>query len=44
MPYYSGSINAFGKIVKSEGYVGLYRGIIPNVLGSGTSWGSYFLM
>ena len=30
-------------IVKSEGYRGLYRGVTPNVLTAGSSWGSYFL-
>ena len=30
-------------IVKSEGLRGLYRGVTPNVLTAGSSWGSYFL-
>ena len=30
-------------IVRSEGVRGLYRGVTPNVLTAGSSWGSYFL-
>lgn len=43
-PHYTGSIDAVRKIVKSEGVSGLYRGVVPNVLGSGASWGFYFLL
>ncbi|XP_008202006.1 mitochondrial folate transporter/carrier [Nasonia vitripennis] len=43
-PQYSGPINAFGKIVKNEGFVGLYRGIVPNIIGAGAAWGSYFFL
>ncbi|KAI4475458.1 hypothetical protein M0802_015147, partial [Mischocyttarus mexicanus] len=42
VPQYSGIIDAFRQIVKSEGIRGFYRGVTPNVLGSGCSWGLYF--
>lgn len=42
-PRYSGITNAFVTILKQEGITGLYRGVVPNVLGAGSSWGLYFL-
>ncbi|XP_011879865.1 PREDICTED: mitochondrial folate transporter/carrier [Vollenhovia emeryi] len=41
-PRYNGLKNALAQIVKTEGVRGLYRGVTPNVLGSGSSWGFYF--
>ncbi|XP_012534626.1 mitochondrial folate transporter/carrier [Monomorium pharaonis] len=41
-PQYNGLRNAITQIVKTEGVRGLYRGVTPNVLGSGSSWGFYF--
>ncbi|XP_018398406.1 PREDICTED: mitochondrial folate transporter/carrier [Cyphomyrmex costatus] len=41
-PRYHGLKNAIAQIVKTEGVRGLYRGVTPNVLGSGSSWGFYF--
>ncbi|GAB1859651.1 Mitochondrial folate transporter/carrier [Camponotus japonicus] len=41
-PRYNGLTNAMVQIVKTEGVRGLYRGVTPNVLGSGSSWGFYF--
>ncbi|XP_043284563.1 mitochondrial folate transporter/carrier [Venturia canescens] len=41
-PKYTGLRNAMTEIIKVEGLRGLYRGVIPNVLGSGCSWGLYF--
>ena len=35
--------NAMTTIVRSEGVRGLYRGVAPNVVTAGSSWGSYFL-
>ena len=35
--------NAMTTIVRSEGVRGLYRGVTPNVVTAGSSWGSYFL-
>ncbi|XP_058804869.1 mitochondrial folate transporter/carrier isoform X2 [Phymastichus coffea] len=43
IPSYNGSVNAFMKIIKTEGCRGLYRGMMPNVIGSASSWGTYFL-
>ncbi|XP_008544650.1 mitochondrial folate transporter/carrier [Microplitis demolitor] len=43
-PNYTGLRNAISEIVKSEGFRGLYRGVSPNVLGSGASWGIYFFI
>ncbi|XP_070172570.1 solute carrier family 25 member 32 [Polyergus mexicanus] len=41
-PRYNGLRSAMVQIVKTEGVRGLYRGVTPNVLGSGSSWGFYF--
>ncbi|XP_029155340.1 mitochondrial folate transporter/carrier [Nylanderia fulva] len=41
-PRYNGLRNALAQIVKTEGVRGLYRGVTPNILGSGSSWGFYF--
>ncbi|XP_018352503.1 PREDICTED: mitochondrial folate transporter/carrier [Trachymyrmex septentrionalis] len=41
-PRYHGLRNAIAQIIKTEGVRGLYRGVTPNVLGSGSSWGFYF--
>ncbi|XP_019869473.1 mitochondrial folate transporter/carrier isoform X1 [Aethina tumida] len=43
LPQYSSLTSAFYTIVKQEGVKGLYRGVTPNVWGSGSSWGFYFL-
>lgn len=42
-PKYSGLKSAVQGIIKTEGFRGLYRGVLPNVIGSGGSWGFYFL-
>ncbi|KAK9306586.1 hypothetical protein QLX08_002777 [Tetragonisca angustula] len=41
-PQYSSLKSAVVQIVRSEGVKGLYRGVTPNVLGSGGAWGLYF--
>ncbi|XP_046741845.1 mitochondrial folate transporter/carrier [Diprion similis] len=41
-PQYSGLRGAFVEIHRTEGLRGLYRGVVPNILGSGSSWGFYF--
>ncbi|XP_044001194.1 mitochondrial folate transporter/carrier isoform X2 [Aphidius gifuensis] len=41
-PQYSSLTNAVKDIVRTEGIRGLYRGVVTNVLGSGSSWGFYF--
>ncbi|XP_077283134.1 solute carrier family 25 member 32 [Arctopsyche grandis] len=43
IPKYDGLRNAFSTIFKTEGVRGLYRGVTPNVWGSGSAWGFYFL-
>lgn len=42
-PRYSSIANAFVTILRQEGPRGLYRGVVPNVVGAGSSWGLYFL-
>ena len=44
VPRYDGLGSAFVTIVKKEGVRGLYRGVTPNVWGSGSAWGFYFLL
>ncbi|KAH0951651.1 hypothetical protein HN011_011232 [Eciton burchellii] len=41
-PRYNGLRSALVEIAKTEGLRGLYRGVTPNILGSGSSWGFYF--
>lgn len=35
--------DALRGIVESHGWRGLYRGIVPNIVGNASSWGLYFL-
>lgn len=42
VPKYNGIINAFRTIYQHEGFKGLYKGVTPNILGAGASWGLYF--
>jgi len=42
-PNYRGLGNAVTTIFKEEGIFGLYRGVTPNYVGAGASWGFYFL-
>ncbi|XP_067010745.2 solute carrier family 25 member 32 [Anabrus simplex] len=42
-PQYKGLGNAVVTIFQKEGARGLYRGVTPNVWGSGSAWGFYFL-
>lgn len=42
-PQYHGLRNAMATIFRQEGARGLYRGVTPNVWGSGSAWGFYFL-
>lgn len=42
IPKYNGIINAFRTIYTQEGFKGLYKGVTPNILGAGASWGLYF--
>ncbi|KAK6167387.1 hypothetical protein SNE40_021426 [Patella caerulea] len=41
-PQYKGIFHALRSIAKSDGFVGLYQGVTPNVWGAGISWGFYF--
>ncbi|XP_026670692.1 mitochondrial folate transporter/carrier isoform X3 [Ceratina calcarata] len=41
-PQYLSLKSAVVQIVRTEGLKGLYRGVTPNVLGSGGAWGCYF--
>jgi len=43
VPQYRGLGNAFCTIFRQEGLRGLYKGVTPNVWGSGSSWGLYFM-
>ncbi|KAG8224428.1 hypothetical protein J437_LFUL001378 [Ladona fulva] len=42
-PQYRSLAGAISTIVQQEGFRGLYRGVTPNVWGSGSAWGFYFL-
>ncbi|XP_054265797.1 mitochondrial folate transporter/carrier-like isoform X1 [Macrosteles quadrilineatus] len=43
VPQYHGLRNAVTTIFQQEGLRGLYKGVTPNVWGSGSAWGFYFL-
>ncbi|XP_046674381.1 mitochondrial folate transporter/carrier [Homalodisca vitripennis] len=43
VPQYHGLRNAVITIFQQEGLKGLYKGVTPNVWGSGSAWGFYFL-
>ena len=43
-PSYTNLRHAFKSIYKQEGFRGFYKGVTPNVVGGGTSWGLYFLL
>jgi len=36
------SLQAFRTVIKHEGFMGLYQGLTPAVIGSAISWGGYF--
>ncbi|XP_065346039.1 solute carrier family 25 member 32 [Cloeon dipterum] len=42
-PQYHGMSSAMTTIFRTEGVRGLYRGVTPNVWGSGSAWGFYFM-
>ena len=35
---------ALSDAVKTDGWKGLYRGLVPNLVGGASSWGLYFLL
>ena len=39
---YRGMFDAIQKVVRNEGALGLYRGLLPNLMSAGVSWGTYF--
>lgn len=43
LPQYRGLTGAFLTIFRQEGFRGLYKGVTPNIWGSGSAWGFYFL-
>lgn len=43
VPQYRGLTGAFLTIFRQEGFRGLYKGVTPNIWGSGSAWGFYFL-
>lgn len=43
-PQYRGLTSAFLTIFRQEGFRGLYKGVTPNVWGSGSAWGFYFML
>lgn len=43
-PKYYGLRHAFATVYKQEGFRGLYKGVTPNLAGSATAWGFYFLL
>ena len=36
--------HALKDIQRTQGWRGLYRGLVPNVAGNASSWGLYFLL
>ena len=42
VPKYRNTLHALVRIVRTEGVRTLYAGLLPNLLGSTVSWGSYF--
>merc|ERR1719334_2930071 len=43
-PAYKGVADAFSAIYRSGGVRGLYGGVTPSLIGSGSAWGLYFLV
>ena len=39
---YRGFLHAVTHILRSGGPLAFYQGVVPNVLGSGMAWGTYF--
>jgi len=42
VPNYKGTIDAFKTILKTEGALGLYQGLFPNLVANSMAWGGYF--
>ena len=43
-PKYYGLRHAFATVFNQEGFKGLYKGVVPNLAGSASAWGLYFLL
>ncbi|XP_053966014.1 mitochondrial folate transporter/carrier [Anastrepha obliqua] len=43
VPQYNSLSSAFSTIFRQEGFRGLYKGVTPNIWGSGSAWGFYFM-
>ena len=43
-PKYYGLRHAFATVFSQEGFKGLYKGVVPNLAGSASAWGLYFLL
>ena len=41
LPHYRSLVDACRSIVRLEGWVGLYNGLVPNLVGNTVSWGMY---
>lgn len=39
-----GVYDALADAVRADGWKGLYRGLVPNLVGGAGSWGLYFLL
>ena len=39
---YKGLLDGMKSIIRKDGFTGLYRGLTPNLMASGVSWGVYF--
>eukprot|EP00965_Chrysotila_dentata_P202406 6181102-Pleurochrysis_carterae.AAC.4 len=44
LPYYRNLLHAFRSIVEVEGFLGLYQGVLPNIVGGTTAWALYMYM
>ncbi|WIA37881.1 hypothetical protein OEZ86_014728 [Tetradesmus obliquus] len=44
LPAYRGTVDAVRTIVAREGWLGLYAGLAPSLLGSTVSWGAYLYL
>jgi len=42
VPNYNGTFDAFKMILKIEGPLGLYQGLLPNLIANSLAWGGYF--
>ena len=40
----TGVYRALEDAVRADGWKGLYRGLVPNLVGGASSWGLYFLL